>query len=364
MAEGKIRVGLIGANVNAGWGGSVHVRAIQALGDYELTAVGTAHRETAEEAAKAFGAKFAFHDNRELVNCPEVDLVTIAVRVPAHHEIALAALNAGKHVFCEWPLAANLREAEEIAALARAKGVRHIVGLQRRADPTFLEVKRLIGSGYVGDVQSCRLTVINGGARERELRRSWQVDPALGANTLTIPAGHALDAFRFSVGEFKELSAYVSTQVPEWKIRETGATVITKSPDNVIVGGVLRNGAAVSVQVAAVPYHGSGWTLEIYGSEGTLVTSGSDGQPGRPPLQGARAGDAALQPLTYGDPEPVPAAIQQGPAANVGRLYQRLSGAIREGRPADPDFDAGVGLHRLLDAIERSAREGKRVAVA
>jgi len=365
MAMGnKIRVGLIGAGVQAGWGGSVHAKAIEALPDFELTAVATAHRETADQAARAFNAEFAFDDYRELIACPDVDVVAVVVRVPHHHQMTLAALDAGKHVFCEWPLGANLAEAEEMAERARASGLQHMVGLQGRAEPMYVTLQRLVGDGYVGDVLACRITAISGGVLEREERRSWQVDPALGAHTLSIPAGHALDSFRFAVGEFAELSGQLSTQVPEWRVRETSEMVHTSSPDTVLLQGVLQQGAAVSAHIAAVPFHGGGSSIEIYGTEGTLVLNGARHvQTGDAVLLGAHGGDAELAPIAIEDHDAPPESIRATPAGNVARLYTRMGTAIRDDAALHPDFDTAVELHRLLDAISRSSDQGARVVV-
>ena len=107
MAE-KIRVGLVGAHATSGsWGARAHVPALQALPEYALLAIATAHEETARAAASAFGARLAFSDYHALVAHPDVDLVAVNVRVPYHREIVLAAIEAGKDVFCEWPLGAN-----------------------------------------------------------------------------------------------------------------------------------------------------------------------------------------------------------------------------------------------------------------
>src|SRR4029450_9077358 len=106
MAEDKIHVGIIGANAHYGWSMRAHLPALLALPEYELTAVCTSRRETAEEWAQHYGAKFAFHDYHAMVNPPDVDLVSVSVRVPLHHQMVIAALAAGKQVFCEWPLGA------------------------------------------------------------------------------------------------------------------------------------------------------------------------------------------------------------------------------------------------------------------
>ena len=155
MAETKIRVGVIGANAQYGWGMRAHLPALLALPEYELTAVCTAHPETAEESAKQYGARLAFHDYQEMVQHPEIDLVSVAVKAPMHYDMVMATLGAGKHIYCEWPLGANLDEAEEMAALANDKGVKHMVGLQARCDPALLRLQELLSEEYLGEVLSC-----------------------------------------------------------------------------------------------------------------------------------------------------------------------------------------------------------------
>ena len=133
------RVGIVGATVTpggSGWGANAHVPALHALPDYELRAVCTAHEETATASAERFGAELAFHDIDDMVVRPDIDLVVVSVRVPLHHQLVMASLRAGKPVFCEWPLGATLAEAEEMAELARERGLRTAVGLQARSDPS------------------------------------------------------------------------------------------------------------------------------------------------------------------------------------------------------------------------------------
>src|SRR5262245_59464088 len=121
MAD-RIRVGVVGATVTkagSGWGAHAHVPAINALPAYQLKAVCTAHEETAKASAAAFGAELAFHDFDRMIAHPDIDLVVVAVRAPWHHAMTMKSLRAGKATFCEWPLGANLKEAEEMAGLAR-----------------------------------------------------------------------------------------------------------------------------------------------------------------------------------------------------------------------------------------------------
>ena len=162
MAD-KIRLGIIGASPTVGWAHRSHLPAIAASPEYELTGVCTTRMETAEASKQQYGARLAFDDYHEMLAHPEIDAVAVVLRVPAHYEITKDALNAGKHVFTEWPLGRTTEEAEELADLARAKGVKAVVGLQARAAPAVLQMKQLVEQGYVGEIMSCSMTLIRGG---------------------------------------------------------------------------------------------------------------------------------------------------------------------------------------------------------
>lgn len=359
MSEQKIRVGVIGANVSYGWGLRAHLPAILALPEFELAAVCTSRPETAAASKERFGARLAFHDYHEMVECPDVDLVAVVVRVPHHHAMTLAAINAGKHVFTEWPLGANLAQAKEMADLARARGVRTLAGMQRRCSPLYLRVKELVEEGYISDVVSCHLTVMGTGGTSRTSDRAWMGDVTNGANTMSISFGHAIDALTMCVGDFSEVSGVVSTQIDSWLLTDTDSHVDVTSPDNIIVSGRLASGGVVSAHVASQPVMGSGQRLEVYGRHGTLVVDSGEGR-----LLSALAGETALEELPI--PERlawVPADVPDGPAFNVAQMYRRFGEAIRSGDKAEPDFDDAVKLHELIDAIRRASETGERQSV-
>src|SRR6266571_4455974 len=153
-----IRVGIIGANPDRGWAGQAHIPALKSLSaDFEITALSTSRRESADAASTRFAVPLAFDNHEDLVNSPEVDVVAITVKVPHHFELATAALAAGKAVYCEWPLGNGLQEAEHLAALAKKKAVLAVAGLQARAAPPVAYVRDLISQGYVGEVLSTTL---------------------------------------------------------------------------------------------------------------------------------------------------------------------------------------------------------------
>ena len=364
MAD-KVRLGFVGANVNSGWSTQSHYPALLASPDVEFTAVCTTRPESAEEAKQKFGAKLAFHDFREMSVSPDIDAVAVVVRVPLHYEPTKAAIEAGKHVYTEWPLGRTTAEAEELAALAKAKGVQTAVGLQSRVSPALLYIKELIEEGYVGEVLSCHVTTMRDGALERPSGRNWNLDASQGANTLTIANGHVIDALRMVVGDFEKVACMVTTQISPIYEPDTQQLVEPTSPDNVRVSGQLKRGAAASVHVGAVPWVGSGFRMEIFGREGTLITTGSvSSQRGEMlRVQGAQK-TQELQDLTIpGRFVYVPDDFPKGDPFNVGQMYALFAEAIRTGKNRLPTFDDAVNLHRFLDTIQKASDTGQEQTV-
>src|SRR5258708_19768730 len=166
MAD-KIRLGLIGASVKGTWSSRSHLPALRAGSDVALTAVCTTKADSAEAARQAYGARLAFDDYRTMIASPEIDAVAVVVRVPSHYAPVKAALAAGKHVYCEWPLGRTTAEGIELAALAKAKGLVTAVGLQARVNPTVIYMKELIEGGFVGEMMAVHISMIRDGVFSR-----------------------------------------------------------------------------------------------------------------------------------------------------------------------------------------------------
>ena len=98
MTQREIRVGIIGANAQKSWASMSHVPAINGLPGLKLAAVATSTEQSAREAAKVFGADRWFSDPFAMIANDEIDIITISLKVPAHRELVLAALEAGKAV--------------------------------------------------------------------------------------------------------------------------------------------------------------------------------------------------------------------------------------------------------------------------
>jgi predicted dehydrogenase len=362
----KIRVGIVGATVTqggSGWGANAHVPALKALPGYELKAVCTSHEDTAKASAAAFGAERAFHRFADMASDPHVDLIVVCVRVPGHRDLVVAGLQAGKPVFCEWPLGKTLAEAEEMAGLARQRGLPTIVGLQGRSDPTLLYARDLIQQGYIGEVLTANLTCVAPAVLQRGPGRIWQGVRANGANVLTITGGHAIDSFCTVLGEFAEVSARVSTRVPEWRTLE-GTPVVVDSPDSINVAGRMVSGAEASISVATAPSNPSGNRLEIYGRDGAIVIRANGALSQGPNELRAGRGKEAMAPMPVPDKYRfAPSSTPAGQPYNVAQAYARAADALRGGKSFDVDFNLAVQRHKLIDAIERASATGRSVTL-
>jgi predicted dehydrogenase len=360
----RIRVGIIGANPDRGWAAQAHIPALRSLSDdFEITALSTTRRESAEAAGKLFGVPASFDNHHDLVNSPDVDLVAVTVKVPYHLELAAAALGAGKAVYCEWPLGNGLKEAETLAGLAKKQGVLAVAGLQARSAPSVVYVRDLIEQGYVGEVLST--TLIGSGmgwGATVEPYNAYTNDKKNGATMLSIALGHAADALCYCLGEVRELSATMTVRRKTFANVETGETKPMTADDQVGVSGLLeRGGAAFSIHYRGGVSRGTNLLWEINGTAGDLQLTATGGQLQiwEMDVRGGKGAQSSLENLPV--PERYRWAPQvPGPATNVAQAYACFARDYREGTHFCPTFEDAVTRHRMLNAIETAAATGQR----
>ena len=162
------------------------------------------------------------------------------------------------------------------------------------------------------------------------------------------------------MSEFERVGAKVSTRVPQWKDIDTGKYVDVTSPDTIFIHGALENGIVVSAQVSNIPYHGSGYRFDIYGTDGTLsIQSKESPSTGFARLYGGRADDEELKEIDIKSSYvTVPSGVPDGPAFNIAQLWDRFSSRIFSGEEMEPDFGLAVKRHELLDAIQNASETG------
>ena len=367
---GRLRVGIVGLEAGRSWGALAHVPALRALSDsFEIVGVANTSLGSAAAAAAACGIPQAFESVDALAASPNIDVVAVTVKVPHHRQVVSAAVAAGKHVYCEWPLGNGLAEAEELAALVKAKGVLGVVGTQARAAPQILHLRDLVADGFVGDVLSTTLTGYGGGwGASFENERAWAygLDRKNGATMLTVSVGHTLAAVRDVLGDIDEVSALLASRRRQARALDTGATLPMTAPDQVLVNGVLASGAPISIHYrGGAPRGTDGFIWEINGTAGDIRVTAPDGNTQMAPLSlhGGRGEECALRPLEtpieYRAGAPCDAVT-----GNVARIYARMAAELRGGARNAPSFADALELHRLIAAIEHADDTGRSLAPA
>jgi predicted dehydrogenase len=366
MPEPTLGVGIVGVSPIRGWAATAHIPALRALPNYEIRALSAHNTESARAAGEMFGVGAVFSDHQQLVTQPDVDLVAVTVKVPHHRQLVSAALDAGKAVYCEWPLGRDLDDARAMAALAAQQEVHTVVGLQARQAPAIEFVKELLRDEYVGEVLSTTMVGLSVPGDVVAQANAYMLDKANGANLLTVAIGHSLDILNYVLGEFTDLSAVADLRRPLITIEETGQQIVKTAADQIAVIGTLTSGATASIHVPEAVAGGTGFLWEINGTNGTLRITAAAAQPQIYPLTVAGA---------HGRNEPaelaVPAALTQKwpaltslegtPAYNVGRAYAAFAADLDNGTHTVPDFADAVRRHEVIAAIESSAATGKRV---
>jgi predicted dehydrogenase len=366
LNDKPIGVGIIGVQPGRSWGAVAHVPALQALPDYEVTALSTTRMESAQMAGAVLGVAHCYDNHAALIGDPSVDLVAVTVKVPHHFELVQAALAGGKMVFCEWPLGNGLGEAHTLSAHAKTLGIRCGIGLQARAAPVVAYVQDLIRNGFVGDVLST--TLVGSGLAwgpYTDDNHAYLNDKANGATMLSIPIGHTMDALCHCLGELTEVSATMANRRTSSINASTGATLPMTAEDQVAFSGRLEGGAIVAVHYRSGSVRGTNLLWEITGTDGELqITSyGGHAQMFELALSGASGDAQTLSPM------PVPAQYRWSPpglpepAVNVAQAYVRFASDLRNGTRTCPDFEDAVKRHKMVDAIERSAEMGQRIRI-
>lgn len=363
MSSKKLRVGIIGADTKASWAGASHIPAIQAHPSLLLAAVATRHEASAKAAAEAFGAERWYANPYELIADDTIDIVTIAVKVPAHRELVMAALAAKRAVYCEAPLGSTVAETE---AMAAAAGTLHTaIGLQGRMNPSVRRAAEMIAAGKIGKLMSASVRATTFGyGQQSPSAYDYFNKAASGASFLTITAAHVLDVVEAVLGNITEVDARTELLWPVIELIDTGGTSVREIPDHLDFIARTTSGASLSGQVlAGVAPSDAQFVLEVRGSAGSLTLTGHH-------LAGVQVGDLALSAsVAFAPPErsiasgsvgPATADFWTGASINVGQVYDSLARDIADGTFDTPGFAHALHNSRLVAAVARAAQRGER----
>jgi predicted dehydrogenase len=340
-----------------------------------LAAICGRDRAAAEAAAARLGWAAVETDWRALIARDDVDLIDIAAPGDLHAPIAIAALEAGKHVLCEKPLANTLAEAEAMKAAADAaypRGARAMVGFNYRRVPSLALARRLVEQGRIGSLRHVRAVYLQDWLADPEVPMTWRMRAErAGSGALGDLGAHVVDLARYLTGdEITGVSAVSATFVRERPLadgpvaggRATGTVTVD---DAVVFTGRLASGALASFEVTRYATgRKNGLRIELNGSAGSLAfdlerlneleffDAGDDG---------SASGFRRIL-VTEGSHPYLSAWWPPGHTLGWEHTFTHqardLVTAIADGAQPAPSFGDGLAVQRVLDAVARSAASG------
>lgn len=284
----------------------------------------------------------------------------------------MPVIKAGKDVYVEWPLASNLTQATEMYTAAQKSGSKTIVGLQSRSNPYIRKIKELVANKTVGDLLSSTQEFTLGWVGDVEPPTvEYFTKKESGGNFLTILFGHTADSVFHALGGLEELSALLTTRWPETKLLHADGSfnrmIKRETPDHVMLQGTLKNnGAPISMTARS----GKGFkdspnlVWRIFGTKGEIrLTSAAM-------LTLALGGekievfDHEKDTVEVVNVEYAEAVKDLSPfAKDIGMLYEGFVNGwgVEEGFV---DFEQAVGMHTIIDCMEKSSEERKYKKIA
>ena len=371
----KIGVGLIGT----GYMGKAHaiayssVRTIFSL-DAEVVCESLFDpiKEVAKEKAYYWGFRRYTDDWRTLINDPSVDVVDICSPNFLHKQMAMEAIAAGKHVYCEKPLALNSKDALELSEAAEEAGVKTLVGFNHIKNPAVQFAKQIIESGEIGEILSFRGTFNEDYLADKNTPFSWRLQKEYsGSGSLADLNSHLINAAQYLVSPIKEVLAEMNVFHDKRPLLDgTGGEGRVENDDQTNIFLRFESGAFGSLESSRVAWgRKNGFTFEINGSEGTIVYD----QESLSELKLYKAGGQNLydgfKRILIGPQHPDYGNFCVAAGHGIGYNDMKaveirdLVIGISEDKPIYPDFRAGYEVNLLMDAAEQSFLESRWVQI-
>ena len=354
-----IRVGIVGV----GWGALVHAPAFRAVHGFELVALCSQTPQRVAEMGERLGIRDVSSDWRAFVRRGDLDLISVATPVVTHREMAVAALEAGKHVLCEKPQALDAADARAIRDAAEKSGRVAAVCFELRWSRERLAIWEWVRAGNLGAPYFLRITQSAGYWHPSHPPQSeWMYRRAQGGGYLMGLQSHDIDFACALLGEPTAVAADLRTSVSRRSLAD-GREVEVDADDTGTLLLRMQSGASVVLSSSVVGAHAAGIGIELFGSEGTLVWNGRQ-------LLAGRASGAGLSPLALSAREPASGAdVGTKRSASLVRaqalMLEDWLPAFRgeaTARPI-PSLRDGWRVARVIDAARESAAGAGWVAL-
>lgn len=361
----RLKFGLIGS----GFIGRAHAIALNAVGAVfpeieapvcEVLADGSAER--AKSAAAALGFARSTGDWRELIADPRVDVVDICTPNHLHREMALAAIAAGKHVYCEKPLANTASEAREIAAAAEVAGVHHYIGFNYMCNPMIRAARELLSAGEIGDVIGFRGRYLEDYMSDPAVPHSWRCERRLaGAGALADLGSHLINLGHFLIGDIARVMGTLQTVHTHRRETASGALRPVENEDVASALVEFANGVNGTFEISRIAAgYKCGLSFRVFGTRGSVSFDQERMNELRVYTDGDVPGRRGFRTILAGPEHPDYAHFCPAPGHGLGYNdlkiieVRNVIRAIAEDEPAWPDFREGYRVQRVMEAIEAS----------
>ncbi|MEJ1177748.1 MULTISPECIES: Gfo/Idh/MocA family protein [unclassified Pseudarthrobacter] len=369
-----IGYGFMGAAHSQGWRTAPRVFGLPA--ETEMAVIVGRNAQAVGEAARKWGWAESATDWRQVIAREDIDIVDIVTPGDSHAEIAIAALEAGKHVLCEKPLANTVAEAEAMAhaaATAAARGIRAMVGFTYRRVPAVTFLRDLIAEGVVGRISHVRASY----------RQDWLVDPEMplawrlqkehaGSGALGDIGAHAIDLAQFVTGQnLQKVSGVVDTIIKERPVLDSGSGLSgiagagygpVTVDDIAIFTGRFESGALASFEASRFATgRKNALAIEVSGDKGALAFDLEDLNSIQfydRTVPADRQGFRKILVTEAGHPYVSawwPAGHMLGYEHGFSHQVKDLVEGIVAGTDPHSTFAEGLRVQRVLDAVERSS---------
>ena len=364
-----VRVGVLGAGA---WARHAHLPGYRRDARCEVVAIADPQIDLARDAAREFGIPAATADARDLFSRDDIDAIDVCTPSATHFELAWAALEAGKHVLCEKPIAYDFRDTRRARDLARSKGLKTKVGLTFRYSPAMRYMRELVASGFIGTP-----FIFNGFEQNSQwldpMNPLRQVNHTADQSVLQVSSleGYGapiIDLAHLFVGaDLTQVVGTLRNFIPKRMVRATNEMMRMNIDDGDIFLGEFANGALCSIQTSFVTVGNyPGIEARVYGSEGALICRLVEEAGICETLRAARPDQVEFRELDI----PARCYPPGGSRAESWRtlFYANLvSSFLSEILSADPvsegDFGDGAWVQEVINAVERSYRERRWVSL-
>ena len=357
LGKKVIGIGIVGA----GFARTTQIPGFKDCIGARVVAITSAHRERAESVADEFKIRNVANDWRELVARDDVDLVSIVTPPATHMEITLAALEHGKSVLCEKPMAMNAQEARRMTERAHEAGVLALIDHELRFLNSRKMMRNMLHNGAVGKVRHCNYVFRSDYRGVLDRPWDWWSDETMGGSTLGAIGSHAIDSFRWVLGaEIAQVFCLLSTHIAERPDKASGALRQVTTDDEAkllfrFADSELTKNSTGAASLSVVESGSNENRLEIYGTTGALMVEETG------TLWHSPAGSGAWRPVPV-DQDPMASGMRAG---SWSRGFTAFSGviidALLEGKTTvegAATFDDGYRAQLVLDAARASNKSG------